>query len=130
MYILKKILNLLPTEGKKIVSLHKNITNTSFKITLANFVRERQIQNQKQLQNNHTGQNNLFFRHFFNSFTTAARSSGHNSVTTGARYSGQTILIICNVNKQIAQNTRTCLFYPDNLLPEVGHLSGYFFLKW
>ena len=65
-----------------------------------------------------------------NSFTTAARSSGHNSVTTGARYSGQTILIICNVDKQIAENMRTCLPDPDILLPEVGHLSGYFVLKW
>ena len=66
----------------------------------------------------------------FNSFTTAACSSGHNRVTTGARYSGQMILIICNVDKQIAQNMRTCLFDPDILLSEVGHLSGNFISKW
>ena len=66
-----------------------------------------------------------------NSFTTVARSSGHNSVTMGARYSRQMILIICNIDKKIAQNMRTCLSDPDILLPEVGHLShGYFISKW
>ena len=66
----------------------------------------------------------------FNSFTTAAHSSGHNSVTTGARCSRQMILIICNIVKQIAQNMQICLSDPDILLPEVGHLSGYFISKW
>ena len=54
----------------------------------------------------------------------------NNSVTTGARHSEQIILIICNIDKQIAQNMRTCSSYPDILLPEVGHLSGYFISKW
>ena len=39
----------------------------------------------------------------FNSFTTGVHSSGHNSVTTGPRYSGQMILIIRNIDKH-AQN--------------------------
>ena len=75
------------------------------------------------------GYKNITKAVLFNSFTTAACSSGHNSVTTGARYSGQ-ILIICNIDKQIAQNMRTCLSDLEILLPEVGHLSGYFISKW
>ena len=53
------------------------------------------------------GYKNITQAVLFNSFTTAACSNGHNSVTTGARYRGRMILIICNIDKQIAQNMRT-----------------------
>ena len=78
------------------------------------------------------GYKNITKAVLFNSFTTAACSSGHNSITMGARYSGQMILIICHIDKQIAQNMRTCLSDLEILLPEVGHLyvSGYFISKW
>ena len=56
------------------------------------------------------GYKNITQAVLFNSFTTATRSNGHDSVTTGARYRGQMILIICNIDKQIAVNMRTCFF--------------------
>ena len=56
--------------------------------------------------------------------------AGITALPVGARYSGQTILIICYIDKQIAQKMQTCLSDPDILLPEVGHLSGYLITKW
>ena len=70
------------------------------------------------------GYKNITKAVLFNSFTTAAQSSWHNSVTTGARYSRQMIKIICNIDKQIAQNMRTFFYrkwvtYPGTL-PQNG----------
>ena len=48
------------------------------------------------------GYKNITQAVLFNSFTTAAGSNGRNSVITGARYRGQMILIICNIDKQRA----------------------------